>query len=204
VPIRGVIFDLDGTLIDSQLDFDAMRREMGFPHGEPILEAIERLPSGPHRDRCLEILHDHERRGAESATRIVGAGELLAELDRLDLPQAILTRNSKAMTALALERLQLAFSQVLTREDALPKPHPAGLWKICNEWNFQVDEVIFVGDFRFDLLAGRAAGIRTVLFAPNGPPDYAHEADFVVDRLMEIPGVIATWNGDGPHVARVS
>ena len=37
---RGVIFDLDGTLIDSQLDFDAMRRDMQFPAGEPILESV--------------------------------------------------------------------------------------------------------------------------------------------------------------------
>jgi len=41
--IRGIIFDLDGTLADSQLDFDAMRREMELPLGLPILEALTRL-----------------------------------------------------------------------------------------------------------------------------------------------------------------
>jgi HAD superfamily hydrolase (TIGR01549 family) len=191
VAIRGVIFDLDGTLIDSQLDFEAMRREMGFPDGQPILEGIERLSVGPVRDNCLEILHAHERRGAESATLIAGTRELLAELTRLQLPQAILTRNSRAMTALALRRLELEFSQVLTREDAAPKPDPAGLWRICDVWDLTVEEVLFVGDFRFDLLAGRAAGIRTILFAPDRPPDYAHEADFVVERLIEIPAIVA-------------
>ena len=43
--LRGLIFDLDNTLVDSRLNFDAMRREMDLPAGLPILEAIERLPS---------------------------------------------------------------------------------------------------------------------------------------------------------------
>ncbi len=43
-PARGVIFDLDGTLVDSGLDFDEMRREMQLPPRQPILEAIARLP----------------------------------------------------------------------------------------------------------------------------------------------------------------
>lgn len=188
--IRGVIFDLDGTLIDSQLDFDAMRREMGFATGKPILETIEALPEGEERNRCLEILHAHERRGAESATVIPGASELLADLSRLGLPQAILTRNSRGMTELALQRLGLAFSQVLTREDAAPKPDPAGLWHICQAWDVSVDEVLFVGDFHFDLLAGRAAGIATVLYAPAAPPDYAEEADYVIADLRDLSPII--------------
>lgn len=41
---RGVIFDLDGTLVDSGLDFDSMRREMGLDPGTPILESLATLP----------------------------------------------------------------------------------------------------------------------------------------------------------------
>lgn len=192
MPVRGVIFDLDGTLIDSQLDFDAMRREMGFAPGKPILETIESLPAGSERERCLAILNAHERRGAESATMIPGARDLLAELAQRGLPQAILTRNSRGMTQLALDRLELRFSQVLTREDAPPKPDPAGLWHICRVWNLRVDEVLFVGDFHYDLLAGRAAGIATVLFAPRDLPDYAGDADYLISRLgdlLAVPGV---------------
>lgn len=186
MPVRGVIFDLDGTLVDSRLDFDAMRREMGFARGQPILETIATLSQGAERERCLEILHEHERRGAHAATLMPGARELLDELSARGLPQAILTRNSRAMTDLALSRLALSFSQVLTREDAPPKPHPGGLHMICSQWELSPTDVLFVGDFHFDLVAGRAAGIRTVLYAPDDLPDYAHEADELARSLVEI------------------
>lgn len=184
--VRGVIFDLDGTLIDSRLDFEAMRREMEFAEGQPILEGIERLPPGPRRDQCLEILHRHERCGAENATLILGARELLAELSRRELPTGILTRNSRSMTELALSRLDLQFNRVLTRDDAPPKPDPAGLLRICREWGFPVEDVLFVGDYLFDLQCGHEAGIRTVLYAPNGPPDYSHLAHAVIESLPEL------------------
>lgn len=188
--IRGVIFDLDGTLIDSGLDFDQMRRDMEFAPGEWILETIESLEEGSRKERCLRILREHEHRGATTASLMPGARELLDELSRRGLPVAILTRNSREMTELALLRLGLSVSQIVAREDAPPKPDPTGLVTICRNWQFDVGEVIFVGDFRFDLVAGRRAGMKTVLYAPAGLPDYASEADYVISSLMQTCDVL--------------
>ena len=69
--MRGVIYDLDGTLMDSRLDFDAMRDEMGLPPGQPILETLETLESDL-RQRCDEILKRHESKGADLAAPFDG------------------------------------------------------------------------------------------------------------------------------------
>src|SRR5262245_60872891 len=110
--IQGVIFDLDGTLVDSALDFEAMRREMQLPTGQPILEAIAALP--PQRAViCRKILSRHELNGVERARMIPGAGELVELLQRRNIPTAVLTRNSREVTHATLARLALVFDIVI-------------------------------------------------------------------------------------------
>ena len=178
--LRGIIFDLDGTLVDSGLDFNAMRREMRLPVGQPILEALEVMPPGANRQRCLQILKDHERRGARSASLIPGVSRFLDDLARNQILTAVLTRNSHETTQLVLQRLSLSFSRVLTREDVPPKPDPTGLLRICRHWNVCVNQVLFFGDHLFDIRAGKNAKINTVLYAPNGESNYETEADFII------------------------
>ena len=182
VSVRGVIFDLDDTVIDSGLDFDAIRRAMQLPPGQPILETMRAVPDGAEKDRKLAILKEHELQGARRATLMPGIEQFLAELTRRGILQAILTRNSAEATTIALDRLDLHFSQVMTRADVPPKPDPTGLLRICDAWQLSVSEVLFFGDYAFDLQAGKNAGMRTVLYAPNGLPDYANEADFILSH----------------------
>ena len=183
--IRGVIFDLDGTLVDSGLDFPLIRREMGLPVGMPILEGLAEIPPGERLDECLRVLNRHERAAAERATLMPGAGELLDSLTARNIAQAVLTRNSRLCSSRMLQRLGMTIPCVLTREDAPPKPDPAGLLKICSIWQAHVAEVIFMGDYLHDINCGRNAGMRTILFAPNETPHYSLLADFCVSSFAE-------------------
>jgi phosphoglycolate phosphatase-like HAD superfamily hydrolase len=79
---------------------------------------------------------------------------------------------------------------VLCREDGPPKPHPAGLLKLCEIWRVDPADVLFVGDFLHDINAGRAAGVRTVLFAPGNLPHYARLADFCISSFAEAERLI--------------
>ena len=192
--IRAVVYDLDGTLVDSGLDFPAIRREMALPVGVPILEALAEIPPGERLDDCLRILDRHECEAAERATLMPGAAELVASLAARDIPQGIFTRNSRRCSTRMLERVGLRFRWVLCREDGPPKPHPAGLLKLCEIWRVDPADVLFVGDYLHDINAGRAAGVRTVLFAPGELPQYAPLADFCISSLAEIEALIDRLN----------
>jgi HAD superfamily hydrolase (TIGR01509 family) len=162
--IRGLIFDLDGTLVDSGLDFDRMRREMQLPERQPILEALEHLPE-PRRSECWAILDWHEREGAERATLMPGVTELMDALEHRDIRRAVFTRNGRVATLRTLNRLKLTFETVVAREDAPAKPNPTGIWTICESWGLRPDEVAMVGDYLFDIEAGHRAGAHTVCYA---------------------------------------
>ena len=184
-PLHGVIFDLDGTLVDSALDFDAIRRDMGLPSGMPILESLNQIPAGSEKDQMLEVLRRHELNGATRATLYDGVREFLEWLDQREICRAVLTRNSRESTEIVLDRLDLCFEMALTREDAPPKPDPTGLLTICDAWDLQPAHVLFCGDYVFDLEAGSRAGMTTMLFAPRELPDFARQADHVLRSFRD-------------------
>lgn len=191
--LRGVIFDLDGTLVDSPLDFDQIRTDMGLSTGTPILEALAGVPEGTERARLQAILDAHELQAARDSVLFEGVVPLLDWIAARGFPAAVLTRNSRVCADLILRRFRLTFSHVLTREDAPPKPDPAGLLEICQRWRLPPRHVAFMGDYVFDLEAGRRAGMRTVLFAPQSLPSFAHQADSVIQAHAEAIPLFSGW-----------
>jgi HAD superfamily hydrolase (TIGR01549 family) len=184
--IRGLIFDLDGTLVDSQLDFDLMRREMELPPG-PILESIAALPPD-HAERCHLILRKHEVLGAERATLLPGVTQLLNLALEREIPVGIVTRNSREISEGVLGRLRIKYDILLTRDDGPIKPDPWAVRHICETWNVPARQVVMIGDYQFDVLSGREAGARTVLLTnPIPPHEYPNheQADLLISSLAE-------------------
>ena len=161
--IRGIVFDMDGTLLDSGLDFHAMRAEMDLPENAPILESLKSM-SAAERERCEEILHRHEWAGADRSMPMPGAMEFLETLDRRQIPRAVLTRNRRDLTLSVLARLGMDFEVIHAREDGPAKPDPAVLLSICESWGLKPAEVAMIGDFHYDIDVGRNAGTQTVLY----------------------------------------
>ncbi len=196
LPVLGVVFDLDGTLVDSGLDFDAMRREMGLAHGQPLLESLAALPA-PRAAECHAILARHEQAGADRASLMPGAAEFVALLHARGVRHAVFTRNSRGTALATLARLGLSIDLIYGREDAPPKPDPAAILQACEAWGLPREQVVIVGDYMFDLEAGRRAGIRSVLYTAGRDLDgvsWAALADFRFDCFTRADALLA-WLG---------
>jgi HAD superfamily hydrolase (TIGR01509 family) len=174
---KGFIFDLDGTLVDSALDFSALRAKLGLPEGAAILESIQHW----EREKQIwanEIVLAFEKEGAEASKLMPGASEFIHFLEQKKIPKAVFTRNAKEIALATLERHNLPFSLLIAREDAPPKPLPDGLHLIQKKFGLHKKEILFVGDFAYDLMAGLAAEIPTALYLPKAA-DFSTEGAYL-------------------------
>lgn len=181
----GWIFDLDGTLTVPMHDFEALRQEMDLPPGPPILEALAQLPAAeatPRRARLFEL----ELELAAQARPQTGARALLSALMERGAQLGLVTRNDRRIALKTLRAIGLdhCFDPAccLGREDAPIKPSPAGVQAILSRWSLAPDQAVMVGDYHFDLQAGRRAGTATVLLGA-GQPSWRKWTDLRVERL---------------------
>jgi phosphoglycolate phosphatase-like HAD superfamily hydrolase len=87
----------------------------------------------------------------------------------------IFTLNSRAIALKTLQLHQLPIPLLISRDDAKPKPDPEGLIKICEHYSTSQEKALYVGDYKYDLVAGKNANIKTALFSPTEPNfDTAH------------------------------
>lgn len=176
--IRGFIFDLDGTLVTSSLDFLVIKAEIGCPIDEDLLIYIEQLPTEQQRSEAMHIVHFHEMKDAQSCDWIPGARAFVDECAARALPMAIVTRNSQRSSKVKVEKNNIPIELLLTRENSKPKPNPAALLDIAREFQLPVDQMMMVGDYKYDLEAGRNANMPSCLVNFSDEPDYLHLADY--------------------------
>jgi HAD superfamily hydrolase (TIGR01509 family) len=186
---RAVIFDMDGTLTEPVLDFDAIRAEIGMPEGVPILEHLTAVGEA-ERARAESIMVRHEREAIARATLADGCADLLGHLRGMEIPMAILTRNVREVVETFARMFAFEFHAVYTREDGPPKPSPHGARLLCQAMGVDPAATLAVGDYKYDVIAGRDAGCRTVLVDRDGLA--AHQLvewgspDLVVKSLREL------------------
>jgi HAD superfamily hydrolase (TIGR01509 family) len=187
---EGVIFDMDGTLIDSPLDFDMIRSDLGVPSDEGILEWINTLPP-EQQERLMQQLLRHEMTAVQEAKLSPGAIETLQAIRQAGLKTALLTRNAAPIVKIIMEKFDLLrFDLTFTREDGPIKPEPDGILRACRDLDIIPERTLCVGDYRYDLVAAKNAGSSAVLLARKEVPDYADLADFVISDLRELLNIL--------------
>ncbi|KAI4368435.1 hypothetical protein MLD38_016992 [Melastoma candidum] len=201
--LRGLVFDMDGTLTIPVIDFPSMYRSIlgsdeysrlrkENPAGIDILGLIDGWPE-PDRRRAYQVIADHEKIGLDRLQIMPGAVELCGFLDSKRLRRGLITRNVQEAVDLFHRRFGITFSPALSREFRPYKPDPAPLLHICSNWNIQPNEVMMVGDsVKDDIVCGKRAGAFTCLLDQTGrynSPEYNTEdlrPDFKVSRLDDI------------------
>ncbi|GAB7528780.1 HAD family hydrolase [Pseudomonas sp. 3A(2025)] len=171
--IRHWVFDMDGTLTVPVHDFPAIKRALDIPEQADILGHLASLPAAVAADKHAWLL-EHERELALGSVAATGAVELVRELAGRGYRLGILTRNAQELAHITLEAIGIAdcfaVEDVLGRENATPKPDPAGLLKLASAWEVEPARMVMIGDHLHDLGCGRAAGARTVLVnLPENP-----------------------------------
>jgi HAD superfamily hydrolase (TIGR01549 family) len=184
--IKGVIFDLDGTLVESRLDFALLKSLVGCPEGVDILGHIESITDAAVKLDAMRIVQTHELQDAESAAWLPGARNLVAQLAKRNLPMAIVTRNFSEAAQIKITRNNIPISLIICREDAPPKPDPTALQMIARRWQLPANRIVYIGDFLYDIQAAKRADMLACLYAPDSLPPYADQADFVCQHFDDL------------------
>lgn len=185
-----VIFDMDGTLVVQRLDFPAIRAHLGVGLDEGIIEAVEAMEA-PRRDEARRHVLACELAAARRATLTPGAADVVADIRAAGLKTALLTRNSEQAMRIVLDTFgELEFDLTWSRLHGPIKPEPDGVQAACKELGVAPQRTACVGDFRYDIMAANAAGCVSILATYGGDVDFAHDADYVVDDLWDLPDIL--------------
>jgi N-acetyl-D-muramate 6-phosphate phosphatase len=182
--VQAVLFDLDGTLIDSAPDLgaaaDGMRTKRGLEslpldRYRPMAGAGARGMLGvafgmspEHPDFAQmreEFFVSYEKRMTESTYAFEGVAELVAQLVGKGLAWGVVTNKSKRFTEPLTRQMPLfSTAGAIVSGDTTPhsKPHPEPLLEAARRLNLPPQRCIYVGDDERDIIAGLAAGMGTV------------------------------------------
>lgn len=196
--IKAVLFDLDGTLLDTARDFtnalNDLRAEENLPplpfeqvrcqvsHGGHALVRLSfgTLPPVEHEQMWKRLLDIYRRQLAQHTRLFEGGDEMLTELERRGLHWGIVTNKPGWLTEPLLAALRLnTRARAVVSGDTFPerKPHPRGLLHAAQVMGVDPADCVYVGDAERDAQAAQAAGMYSVIagFGYLGDGDRADE-----------------------------
>ncbi|KAJ5679625.1 hydrolase [Penicillium macrosclerotiorum] len=190
--LKGIIFDVDGTLCLPQhhmfsemrqvqsncgtgVPYDnhdltpELREALGIDRSVDILHHIRDLPTPEERAVAVSKVQAVEQRAMLDQQPQPGLSQLMNYIQSRKLPRALCTRNFEAPVQYLLQNHLPShiFLPIITRDtpNVVPKPDPAGILHIAREWGLtnRAESLIMVGDSIDDMTAGHTAGAATVL-----------------------------------------
>jgi|TARA_B110000438_G_scaffold14608_1_gene13973 HAD superfamily hydrolase (TIGR01549 family) len=183
--LLGVIFDLDNTLVSSNLNFDDIRTALRCPKNIDVLDFVDTLPK-KQQILANNLLVEFELNDALNTKKLLGTGELIELLSRLGIPCAIVTRNCREAALIKIQRNNIDIELLFTRADHKAKPAPDALLHLAKLWALPVENLLYVGDYLYDLQAAENAQTMSCLVTHGEVVEYASMATIVVNELTEL------------------
>lgn len=151
--IKYILFDLDGTLVDSPIDFAGMRRSLGINEKQDILGYLESIKD-KDPDRYAEgadIVYQYELEASKKVNLFEGVLDFLDFLKSEQFKMGVVTRNCREIAEIQMKGITHFFEHILTRDDVQnPKPHPESFLFFNQKYNFTSDKTLFIGNHRHD------------------------------------------------------
>jgi len=214
-----VLFDLDGTLLDSAPDFFRLLNQMLSERQLPELDstkvrqqisngaaamiqcAFNIDPSDPQSEPLrLQFLERYQQTPAQASRLFEGMETLLLWLEQQQIPWGIVTNKPEKFCRIILRKLKLdtrCSTLICPEHVTQSKPHPEGLLKACSELNSRPQNSIYIGDHRRDIEAGINAGMTTVAALYGYLTDTDHADDWHADQQINHPQQLLDWLKDG-------
>ena len=184
--IQAVVFDIDNTLVSCSLDFSQLRHQLGCPADMDLLSFVEAIADHDVRRRAEQIILDHELSDAQHAYPLSGSHDLLRYLKNQGIRSAIVTRNCDVASQLKLAQTGIEVEVLLTREHCAPKPDPQSLMILAERWQLASDQILYVGDYLYDLQAAFNASMPSCLVTNGEDNGFASLASITVTTLDEL------------------
>jgi phosphoglycolate phosphatase len=215
-PYHGVFFDLDGTLADTAPDLVAATNQLLSARNLPLKPYEQLRPCASAGARGLiggafgidtkhpdfiplrdEFFANYEKALFVHSKLFEGMEHLLNQLESAQLPWGIITNKSERFTNPLIELMGLSQRSISTVSgDTTPhsKPHPEPILHAARIANLDPNKSLYVGDDIRDIIAGKAAGMKTVAAAYGycgceEPPE-AWGADFIIQTPQELLQII--------------
>ena len=207
--IRAVLFDLDGTLIDSAPDLGAAADKMRIDRGLPSLPYESYRPMAGAGARGMlgvgfgltpespefpamreEFFQNYERCMTQRTYAFEGVAELIVSLQAASMVGGVVTNKSMRFTDPPTRQMPLfASAGAIVSGDTTPhaKPHPAPLLEAAARMGLSPQHCIYVGDDERDIIAGKAAGMKTVAACYGYLGESSETAHWQADAQINSP-----------------
>ena len=212
--IELIIFDLDGTLIDSKIDITNALNYAMEPYsqgrltpedavkliGEGITRLIEKLVGGRgetvRADVASRFLRHYTDHLVDYTKEYPGVKETLEKLG--GYRKAVISNKRESLSKKVLDGLGLArYFDIVIGSDTTPerKPSPVPVLKALSELKVEPDGAVMVGDSNYDIDAGKAAGVATVAVTYGyRPREVIAHADYLIDRINDLVPLLEKIN----------